>query len=318
MLHFTKLDKAITPLLRRVIVFACLFIIVSGIIGPRIISGDILLRDGFVIYGGIGKALLFSIIAFVLLARRFKDQIKLQKWQPKLIGWIVAAFFAFILAWISVDSLLAGVRSLQNLLLAHGALLLCIGCIAIGCIGPKNIGAMWGIYKREIIWSVILGIAFYIFLHLVYGLWQPFASIVLTSVEALLNASGLETTVLPPHTLLFDKFGITVAESCSGVESIALFTSLYAIVGLLDWDRLNKRRYLIIFPFALLALFILNILRVYSLIMAGYFINAEIAFSLFHTYAGMVFFIFYSAIFWLISYKYMIKKKPNTTNKVLS
>ena len=104
-----------------------------------------------------------------------------------------------------------------------------------------------------------------------------------------------------------DKFGITVAEFCSGIESIALFTALYAIVGLLDRHRLNIKRYLWIFPIALVLLFGLNIVRVYSLIMAGYYIDPEIAFSLFHTYAGMVFFILYSVVFWLVAYKYLLK-----------
>jgi len=58
-----------------------------------------------------------------------------------------------------------------------------------------------------------------------------------------------------------------------------------------------------------LGLFVLNIVRVYGLIMAGYYINPEIAFSLFHTYAGMVFFILYSAVFWAVAYRYLINRK---------
>jgi exosortase/archaeosortase family protein len=65
---------------------------------------------------------------------------------------------------------------------------------------------------------------------------------------------------------------------------------------------------LLAFVPALLLLFGLNILRVYVLVMAGYYINPQIAFSLFHTYAGMVFFIIYSGIFWAVSYKWMLQK----------
>lgn len=298
----------INPLLQRVIVFLCLFVIISGVAGPRIISGGILFRDGFGVYGGLGKALIFALIAFVLLVRHNKSRLELRPWRLVSLWWFVAAIIFFMLAWMGTSSLLVGQRELQNLVMAHAGLLLSLAFTVVGCFGLKNIQSLWLMYRREIVMSVGLAIVFYAFLTIVYALWQPLASIVLYSVNGLLGLSGLEATILLPHTLVFDKFGITVAEYCSGIESIALFTGLYAIVGLLDWKRLNVRRYFIVFPFALLVLFMLNIVRVYGLIMAGYHINIDIAFSLFHTYAGMVFFIIYSAVFWAIAYKYLINK----------
>lgn len=303
-----KLLKTITPLLWRVIVFLCLFLLISGIAGPRIISGGILFKDGFGLYGGVGKALIFALIAFFLLARHNKTQVVLTPWQPLLLGWLVASFIAFMASWAGVDGLLAGDRQPMNLILAHSGLLLSIICAVIACMGPKNIQLLWRQYSREALISVGLAVAFYVFLTVVYALWQPLASVVLWGVGGLLDISGLKSMIVPPHTLIFDKFGITIAEYCSGIESIALFTSLYAVVGLLDWHRINKRRYFMVFPFALLVLFGLNIVRVYALIMAGYHINQEIAFSLFHTYAGMVFFILYSAVFWALAYKYLLGK----------
>jgi len=302
-----RLFKTINPLLWRVIVFLCLFVGISGAAGPRIISGGILFQDGFGIYGGVGKAMIFALIAFVLLARHNKSRIELQPWQPLLLFWFAAAASFFVLAWVATTSLLAGHNDIQNLITAHGGLLLCLVFAAIGCFGPKNMQLLWRQYKREIVLSAGLAIAFFLFLTIVYALWQPLAAIVLYCVHNLLMFSGLQAVVVPPNTLIFDKFGITVAEYCSGIESIALFTSLYALVGLLDWKRLNVRRYIITFPFALIMLFMLNIVRVYALIMAGYYINTEIAFSLFHTYAGMIFFILYSAAFWAVAYKYLLK-----------
>lgn len=300
--------KTITPLLVRVIVFLCYFLLITGVAGPKIIGSDIMFRDGFSQYGGIGKALIFGLIAFVLLARHNKSEITLQPWRPALLGWFAASLASFILAWVSIDNLLADQRQLFNIAGAHLGLLGSLALAAIGSFGPKNIRLLAARYQRELIMAGGLAIFFYAFLTAVYALWEPLASVVLYCVNGLLGASGLAATIIPPHTLLFDKFGITIAEFCSGIESIALFTSLYAIVGVLDWKRIHKLRYFVVFPFALLFLFGLNIIRVYGLIMAGYYINPEIAFSLFHTYAGMVFFIIYSAIFWAIAYKYLIRK----------
>lgn len=306
--------KTITPLLKRGIVFLCFFLLITGIAGPKIIGSDVMFRDGFAYYGGIGKALIFGLIAFILLVRHNKSEVTLRPWKPALLGWLAASLGSFILAWISIDSLLADHRSVITLVGAHLGLLSSLVLAAIGCFGPKNIQMLAATYKREIITAIGLAVFFYVFLTAVYSLWEPLASVVLYGVNGLLGATGLPATILPPHTLMFDKFGITIAEFCSGIESIALFTSLYAIVGLLDWKRMNKRRYFIVFPFALLFLFGLNIVRVYGLIMAGYYVNPEIAFSLFHTYAGMVFFILYSALFWAVAYKHLLstpKKEPH-------
>ncbi len=308
-------SKTITPLLWRVIVFACLFIIISGVLGVQIISGGILFRDGFMLYGGIGKAAIFALIAFVLLTRHTVLSLKLQAWHPAYLSWILASLGACILAWLSINSLLAGERTLSIMITAHGSLVLSIIFAAIGCIGLKNIWIVWQRYSREIVGSIILALFFYLFLIVVYALWQPLASVVLFSVSWLLHLTGLIATIVPPHTLLFDKFGITIAQYCSGIESIALFTGLYAIVGLLDWKRFHKRRYFALFPLALVVLFGLNILRVYSLILAGYYINPDIAFSLFHTYAGLIFFVLYSAVFWVIMYKHLLIKNEGAHNK---
>ena len=305
------LSKTITPLLGRVIVFLCLFLVITGLSGPRIIDNDIMSRDGFAYYGGIGKALIFGVIAFVLLARRTKAKVSLRPWRPALLGWLGVALLSFMWGWSSIDSLLVGERTPLTLLGAHGGLLGSLVFAALSCFGLPNIQTLFSRYQQEIVRALGMAVAFYIFLLVVYALWQPLASVVLFCVNSLLGVTGLQATILPPHTLMFDQFGITIAEFCSGVESIALFTSLYAVVGLLDWHRLNKRRYFMVFPFALLVLFGLNIVRVYGLIMAGYHIDPGIAFSLFHTYAGMVFFILYSAAFWVVAYKHLLNK-PTT------
>jgi exosortase/archaeosortase family protein len=83
---------------------------------------------------------------------------------------------------------------------------------------------------------------------------------------------------------------------------------------MMDWKRLHVRRYFVVFPLALLGLFACNILRVFGLVMAGYYINPRIAFSLFHTYAGMLFFILYSAIFWALAYRHLLKKDTAPSN----
>lgn len=304
--------KITNPLLLRVVIFLCFFVLVSGLIGTRIISSDILFKDGFGIYGGLGKAAIFGLIAFMLLIRHKGFALHLKPWRPVLLGWAGAAFAAFVVSWLSVDNLLAGNTNILTLAGAHAGLLFSVACIAVACVGPNNLQKLWRTYKRELLYSTVITGAFYVFLQIVYALWQPLAVVVLESVHVLLSLTGIASSVIPPNILVTDKFGITIAESCSGIESIALFSGFYIIVGLLDRDRLNVKRYLWVFPIALTALFAFNIVRVFALIAAGYCINEEFAFSLFHTYAGLIFFILYSVVFWIVVYKHLLlPKKPN-------
>jgi exosortase/archaeosortase family protein len=300
--------KAAAPLLTRAVAFLGVFTLLSGVLGPRIIGHGLVDRDGFEVYGGAGKALLFGVLALLLLIHRKGNLPKLKPWRLSQLIWLVLVGLALAAAWVGIDHLIHNSSSLTWILLAHAGIIGGVVLAAGGTFGSANLRTLARIYKRELLTSLGLAVIFLVFLYGVYGLWRVLADIVLHTVRWLLSLSGLHAVVIPPRSLLLSKFGINVAQYCSGIESIALFTGLYALIGVLDWRRFNHTRYLYIFPIALLILFGLNILRVFGLILAGYYINPQIAFSLFHTYAGMVFFILYSILFWGISYKWMLQK----------
>jgi exosortase/archaeosortase family protein len=307
--------KAAAPLLTRAAAFLGVFVLLSGIMGPHIIGHGLVDRDGFQIYGGAGKALLFGLLALLLLIQRRPAVPKLQPWRVTNVTWLVLSGLALTSAWVGVDRLINGASSLVWPLLVHISLIASVVLAAGGTFGPGNLRLLAKTYRHELLIALGLAIGFFVFLYAVYGLWKVLAAIVLHSVRWLLNLTNINATILPPRTLLLNKFGIDVAQYCSGIESIALFTALYALIGVLDWRRFNHRRFLYIFPAALVVLFILNILRVFALILGGYYINPQIAFSLFHTYAGMLFFILYSLIFWAISYKWMLAERTDSVAK---
>lgn len=302
----TKLH-AYAPLLWRVFAFLIAFVAVSGLLGSRVIGNELAGKYGFEVYGGAGKALLFSVVALLLLIYRNGAIPKLESWRYVYLLWLVAAASTLCLAWIAVGKLIVHVPGVGWPVAAHGGMLATIAFVALGVFGRENLRLLAATYRRELLVSVSLGIVFLGFLYLVYGLWQVMATVVLHIVSWLLSTSGLAVVVLPNHGLLLSKFAIQISKYCSGIDSVALFSGLYAVVGLVDWRLINQRRYFVAFTPALLLLFCCNILRVYLLIVAGYYVNPQIAFSLFHTYAGMVFFIIYSGIFWIVGYKWMLK-----------
>lgn len=301
------------PLLWRTFAFLAIFIMLSGSLGPRIISGGLMYKEHFDIYGGGGKALLFGVIAFALLKQHSKQvAVPLTPWRRTNLVWLALAAISFTYAWVGVTHLLHGTGHSYWPVVTHASLLASVVFAAGGCFGPATLRSIARTYKRELLLAIAISVIFFGFLQLVYGLWKPLAGTVLHAVRGLLALTGLHAVILPPRTLLLDKFGIDIAQACSGIESIALFAGLYAIIGLLDWQRFNHRRYLTLFPVGLVALFGFNILRVYGLIVAGYFINQHIAFTLFHTYAGMVFFIIYSGVFWRVAYGWMLRAGKTT------
>lgn len=294
------------PLLWRVFAFLAVFIVASGIIGPQIIGAGYVGRDGFAVYGGAGKALLFGALVFMILFYRSRRQLNIPKWQKFNLLWLAGSAVALMLAIIAAGKVISGAGGFWWPVLTHSMILstVCLGLLA--AFGLNTLNVLTKTYWRELRTSAALGVGFVIFLYLVYSLWHILATAVMHAVAWLLSLSGLKVFVIPPQTLLLDKFGIAISQYCSGIDSIALFTGLYILIGILDWQRINRKKYLIAFLPALLILFGFNILRVYGLIMAGYHIDTHIAFSLFHTYAGMIFFIIYSAIFWRLSYRWML------------
>lgn len=290
--------------------FLGVFIVLSGLIGPRIISGGILYRDYFDIYGSLGKALLFAAIAFVLLVRNTQKLPQLAPWKSRNALWLACSAITFFFAWEGVSTLLRHDTSLTFVLGVHSWLIASVLLALAGTIGLDNIRRLLDAYGKQLLFAGLTAVGFLALLMLLYSSWEYLSTVVMHAVRWLLDMSGVTALVIPPHGLLMDKFGITIAQSCSGIESIALFTALYVLIGILDWGKLNHRKFLWAFPVALVLLFVCNIFRVYFLIMSGYYIDQHIAFTLFHTYAGMVFFIIYSIIFWKLSYTWMLKKQP--------
>lgn len=277
-----------------------------------IIHHDLVGQFGFGVYGGAGKALIFAAIAFGLLAYRARRHLDIPAWHWTTGLWVLPAIVTYTTAWFAITHLQQGEGGFWWPFLTHIGIVATIAFIALATLGWRAMRVLYQTYKRELLLALAIGISFYIFLTIVYALWKVFALVVMHAVRWLLQLSGLEVYIIPPRALLLDNLSVDISQWCSGIESIALFTGFYVMVGLVDRNKLNFRKYAAIFLPALVAIFCLNILRVYVLIMAGYYIDPHIAFTLFHTYAGMIFFIIFSAIFWKLFYKWMLKKPVDT------
>jgi exosortase len=113
--------------------------------------------------------------------------------------------------------------------------------------------------------------------------------------------------IINSNTILFDGFAAQIAEACSGIYSIFIFSSLYILFMLVDWKKMNKLKAGLLFIPAVVGAFLVNILRVFLIMIFGAHVSKTLALGLYHSYSGMILFLIYFAIFWRLSYKWMKK-----------
>lgn len=123
-----------------------------------------------------------------------------------------------------------------------------------------------------------------------------FTSLVIKITYPILNL--IQPTTIFNNTINFNGFTVGIGYACSGVESLAVFfsaiTAFYFTQTKKDIKKLIKY-----FLIGGLALYIMNIIRVITLILIGYNFGAD-RMLFFHTNLGWVMFVIGMAVFWYL------------------
>ncbi|HVA97087.1 MAG TPA: archaeosortase/exosortase family protein [Candidatus Acidoferrales bacterium] len=307
---FSSLPKFLSdnPFYIRVFLFLVLFIVVSGIIGPWVIGTRLLYGFYFFIYGNMGKMVLFSAIAFYLLTRGRRKDTRHMTYEKRNLWFIVASFVSLGLFFPIAKSLLTQPSFYSDLplsLLAHALVIAVPVLLAFGVFGASFLKKFIKKFKKELLLCLGMSVAFYFAIFYVWQLWPYLSALVLHIEYALFSLSFNNVHIIPPRTLFVQNFGVTIEQACSGLDSLFLFTALYLFIGILDWKVFNHKKLVGMFFVAGIGTFIVNILRIYLLILGGVFISPVLTAQLFHTYLGMVLFIIYFALFWRLFYGWM-------------
>lgn len=303
-----KLEKGFKQFVIKTLIFIVLFITFSLLIGTKLYANNLLNGWAIGIYGRVGYIVLFSIAGFILLYRN--RLLKLQSFKYKATDFIFLLLSIIFLGLFYLFEIYAGRFSinLPNILIVHLLLIITMLFLVFGIYGLDFVKNFIKKFKREILYFLGFGIVTGALMNLVWNSW-PYLSLGVTEiVYRLLLPFKTLVTLIPPRTLIFGTFGAEIAEACSGVYSIFLFTALYLFIVFLDWKKMNKRKAAILFIPAVLGAFLANVFRVWLLFVVGAFFSTEIALGLYHSYAGMIFFLIYFAIFWFLFYNWM--KKP--------
>jgi len=302
-----KLKNGFKQFLVKTGVFLGLFVLISFIIGQKIVASSLLMGFNLYIYGGMGKILLFAILGFILLYRDKLLKLKHFKyWGGNIIFLAIslASVMGFYLLELNLEKFSP---SIFSIILVHSLFLSIFVFLLFGIFGLRFVKSFFKDFKKELGYFLIFGIVVYSLMEQVWKLWPYFSLIVTKASVYLLDLIG-NPILLDKYTISFNGFAAQIGEACSGVYSIFIFSSLYLFAVILDWKKMNKLKVALVFVPAIIGAFLVNILRVFLLFVIGAFVSEEIAIGLYHSYTGMIFFLIYFAIFWVLFYNWM--KKP--------
>ncbi|WP_294222634.1 exosortase E/protease, VPEID-CTERM system [uncultured Shimia sp.] len=135
--------------------------------------------------------------------------------------------------------------------------------------------------------------------------WSTLSSLTFFLVFLVLTLTGFDVGVHPPtYEIGVEGFWVQIASQCSGVEGIALITIFMGFYAILMRPELRQKRFwLILFPLAVLASWLFNILRITILIVIGARVSPEHALNGFHSYAGWLMFTALALLIVLIAHR---------------
>jgi len=175
-------------------------------------------------------------------------------------------------------------------------------------------------FKKEIIIFIIIAIALYNALITFQRQWLLLSSGITTilawllslfysTVSTAMNASG-------GPILRAQGFGVSIGPPCSGIDSMLLFIAFFAALFTLDRKIIRKWLYGLFFIIGLAGVYVINVLRLFLLMLAGIYISPRFAVGLFHTNAGWILFVLYFLLYYWFIRKFIYKKGvPKSASK---
>ena len=306
-----KLGKGFKQFLVKTGIFVVLFIAFSFLIGTQLYHYGLLDKWKIEIYGRIGYIVLFAIAGFVLLYRERLLKLASFKHKARDYMMVVASFILLVLFYLFEVNAYKFSINLFSIVLVHLILILAMLSLVLGVYGAGFIINLGRSFKKELIYFLIFGIITASLMDWVWSLWPYLSWVVLKITAFLLGLVGADFRIIQPNTIIVGNFGATIADACSGVYSVFLFTALYLFIIFVDWKKINKKRARILFIPAVVGAFLMNVLRVFLLFLIGAYVSREAAMGMYHSYTGMVFFLLYFALFWFLFYKWMKNEKTS-------
>jgi len=286
----------------RLVCLAVLFVLELILISIRLDTQALEGRTGLLgAIGNLGPSILQSLVAFatVFLALGYanaKDRLSTicDRLVGVPLGWrFFAAHSGSMIVFLFLSAILFGgnQRFADNLIASAWLAMGILGIVTALCffIPPKtvhellrNVGSAWiyGASAAALIPGVVMASKW---------LWKPTTALTFEIVKSIVNplVSGF---VADPATKIIgtQKFTVQIAAGCSGLEGMGLMLVFGALWLWFFRDEYRFPRALLLIPFAMGLMFLLNAVRIAALILIGDAGARNVAVGGFHSQAGWI------------------------------
>lgn len=276
------------------------------------------------------NSVMFVVVAFLLWRR--KDILDFAYFKRNNKQTLIFAFLAVLALvshyafkyWVVLNLQLALDHVMLITLLKYAFNLVFVALLAFSIYNAKFIKFFINkFYKDMLLFTVILFL-YYRLVGWFQDSWLFFSSIVGKFLYFVFSQFFDNVTFMISPTagpiLGVDDFRVAISKVCSGIDSLLFFISLFAILVVINWKELDRKRMAILFIPGVIGTFLLNIIRVFSIIIMAvkvpddFFLlkmfnqtPEQFAVDLFHTNIGWILFLGYFIIFWHFGSKWVLK-----------
>ncbi len=310
-----------TPLLRRLSLLALLFTAELLLITLRLDNAALAGQSGLLgLIGSQGALILRAAVLFPLLLATFallrhRHQLATTTPPPLHRPFLAGHFAALALFAALATSLYFGSPSSPAALvwLLSGGAAILLGALAFL---PLTIWKSLFLITRRL-WLLCLALT----LAVCFGaapsrqLWPLAAHATFFLVSTLLRLTGNSVVSLPASLILgTSRFSVEIAPQCSGLEGMGLMLA-FGITWLILFRRECRFPHaLLLLPIGLVAMFLLNAVRIFALILIGDAGAEQLALGGFHSQAGWIIFILVAAAFSAVALHVpWLRKHPRAT-----
>ena len=235
---------------------------------------------------------------------------KAKWWEPVFFG----AFSLLAFSWyFAIRYLLSGNFILENfgavVIASYAAYLIGSAALWAAAFGVEFTVSFARRFSRELAIALVAAAFFMEFSLVLQEGWKLFSDSLTTLVYWMLAATAPGAMVALSKCCAplvgAGDFRVLIGAPCSGIDSISLFTMLFLGILAYDWNGIDKKRALLAFVPGLAGTWLMDVVRIYSLVMLGAFVSPDLAVGLFHENAGWIFFAVFCTAFWYFAYPFV-------------
>jgi len=248
----------------------------------------------------------FLILSGVVFVYSRKNKLNLYSYKTDYLSsllFIVLAYFCFILYfYLTFLSKSLMISNLFFVVLFSTLLYLLVIVLLIMAVFGRD---FFMTFKQDLFFLIMIIILFFLVSLILRFNGNAIADLSTKAVYFFITKSFDPYATQKGISLSSENFGVDIGIACSGIESMTLFTGLFLIILFLEWNNFKSRAKLFIwFLVGLFITFLLNVLRLFTLMYIGARHSADFALNMFHSNASWILFV----IFVFVYIKYFYEK----------